>query len=259
AIAVGADGALYIADYGNARIRKVVGGVLSTIAGGGTAGSTPARQATFSTLFGVAVDNVTNDVYFADYSTHKVYRVTQSTDSTNGTLEVVAGTGSTGFNGDQSDATQATLWNPYQIHIRGDYLYIADSSNDRVRRVNIRVSPRPIETIAGTTSGGFSGDEDAAVVSKLSYPASVFADAAGDVYISDRSNQRIRKVTASNGKITTLIGDGTSGFGGDGMGGRGVVIRAEVASGGPNYRASEAGVQVQQSRWTIDLPGTSQS
>src|SRR5205823_4020452 len=219
--------------------------VLSTIAGGG-AGSTPAKQATFSQLLGVAIDTASNDdVYFADAGLHKVYRVVQAT----GTLEVVAGTGSTGFNGDQADATQATLYTPYQIHIRGDYLYIADMNNHRIRRVNIHVSPRPIDTIAGTTSGGFSGDGDAAVVTQLYNPSSVWTDTNGDVYISDRSNQRIRKLTTSTGKMSTVIGGGTSGFGGDGMGGRGVTIRADVASGGPNYRSVEVGVRVNPSAW----------
>ncbi|MBI2150793.1 MAG: hypothetical protein HYU27_09355, partial [Acidobacteria bacterium] len=175
AVAVGADGTLYVANNGYATIRKVVGGVISTLAGGGAATGTDAQKADFNDVRGVALDAATNDVYVSDHTAHKIWRVDQST----GAIELVAGTGTADFNGDQADAKQATLNYPLQLHIRGDYLYIADQNNHRIRRVNIRQTPRPIETIAGTTSAGYNGDGDAAVVSPLYSPGSVWTDGNG--------------------------------------------------------------------------------
>src|SRR5439155_16853923 len=127
-------------------------GKLTTIAGGGS-GATAALAASLSGPTGVAVDPVNDDVYIADYAGHKIYRVVQST----GAIEVVAGTGTAGFNGDQADATTAQLNRPNMLHFKGDYLYFAEGSNNRIRRVRltnggVALNPRPLDTIGGSST-----------------------------------------------------------------------------------------------------------
>ena len=179
-----------------------------------------------------------------------VWKLAQS-GSTAGQLVAIAGTGTAGYNGDQADATQAELYYPYHLSIHGNFLDIADSYNQRIRQVTTNLTPRPLVTVAGTTSGGFNGDGNAAIVSQLSYPSGMTTDSAGNLYIADQSNQRIREVLASNGTMQTLIGDGSTGYTGDGQPGRGVTITASVTSGGVNDLPVTIGVNVTQSQWRI--------
>ncbi len=256
---VAPDGTLYIADFDNARVRRVPAtgpnaGSLVTIAGG-SSGTTQALQATFGRISGVAVDPSNNDVYFADQDNNKVYRMTQPA----GALEVVAGTGATGFNGDQPDATQATLYTPAQLHIRGTSLYVADYNNQRIRRITLGTNPRPITTVAGSVNAGFSGDGDLAIVAQLNRPWGMWTDSSNNLYLGDRFNHRVREVTASDGKINTIIGNGNPGFDGDGLSGRGVTIHAEVGSGGPSYLPVDVGSRVNQSTWQITGVSSTQS
>jgi hypothetical protein len=98
------------------------------------------------------------------------------------------------------------------LHHLGN-IYIADQSNHRIRKVT--VSTGIISTIAGTGTSSYSGDNGAATSAALNYPCGVVLDAAGNVYIADSYNHRIRKVTISTGIITTFAGTGTSSYGGD--------------------------------------------
>ncbi|MFE2970402.1 RICIN domain-containing protein [Streptomyces sp. NPDC059340] len=210
-VAVDSAGAVYIADTNNHRIRKITAdGKISTIAGTGTAGFSgdggPATAARLHTPLGVAVDS-TGTLYFSDHVNHRVRKIT-----TDGKISTVAGTGVAGSQGDNGPAVSAQLNGPYAVAVDGTGdLYIADAANHRVRKVT---ADGKITTVAGTGTAGFGGDDGPAASAKLNFPLAVVVDTTGTLYISDYNNQRVRKVMA-DGKITTVAGTGTAGFGGD--------------------------------------------
>ena len=135
-----------------------------------------------------------------------------------GIITTVAGTCSTnsGFSGDGGAATSALLRSPQGVAVDlSGNIYIADTVNNRVRMVT--VSTGIITTIAGSsTSTGYSGDGDAATSASFYNPVGIALDSAGNIYIADCNNHRIRKVTVSTGIISTIAGTGTSGYAGDG-------------------------------------------
>ena len=116
----------------------------------------------------------------------------------------IAGTGTPGFSGDNGPAVAAQLSNPRGVAIDGaGNLFIADSDNHRVRRVD--AVTKAITTIAGTGTAGFNGDGISATTAQLDFPAAVAVDAAGNVFILDRGNQKLRKVSAGpSGLISTV-------------------------------------------------------
>lgn len=207
-----AAGNLYISDYNSNRIRKVnAAGVISTIAGNGTAGySGDGGQATAAEInmpSGITVDD-TGNVYIADWGNGRIRKV-----NTVGIISTVAGTGTAGFSGDGGPATAA------EINVGGDVafdgsgnMYICDDGNYRIRMVN---TAGIISTVAGTGVIGYSGDGGPATDAELSYPVGVCADAAGNIYISDNGSYTVRMVNTS-GIISTLAGTGTMGYTGDG-------------------------------------------
>ncbi len=209
-VAADAAGNLYIADSSNARIRMVDStGTISTIAGTGERGfggdGGPATEAQLNSPAGVAVDNLGN-LFIADG--HRIRKVDSS-----GTISTVAGTGERGFGGDGGPAVQAQLASPPAVAVDGaGNLYIADSGNNRIRMVD---STGTISTVAGTGERGFGGDGGPATEAQLNSPTGVALDGAGNLYIVDRNNHRIRKVDSS-GVISTIAGTGERGFGGDG-------------------------------------------
>ena len=154
----------------------------------------------------VTVDRSGN-VFFAD-SENIVLRL----DATTGVVTVVAGNAGAGFSGDNGAATGSELFFPAGVAVDATgNLYIADSYNSCVRKVSDGV----ITTVAGIgTDGGFSGDNGPATSARLYIPRGVAVDSAGDLYIADSENNRVRKV--SNGVIITVAGSGTAGFSGDG-------------------------------------------
>ncbi len=187
---------------------------ITTVAGTGTPAfggdGASAIAAQLHGNFGIAFDGSGN-LYIADTGNHRIRKVTLAT----GVISTVAGTGVSGFSGDGGAATAAKLNNPSGVVIdASDNIYIADQLNHRIRMVD--ASTGIINTVAGTGSAGFSGDGGAAVAAQLSRPYSVALDAAGDLYVADRSNSRVRKVTLSTGVISTVAGSGTVGFSGDG-------------------------------------------
>ncbi len=216
-VAVDGAGNIYICDNDNNRIRKVTAatGVISTIAGNGLAGFAgdggPATAARFTEPQNVAVDKDGN-VYVADAGNHRIRKINAS----NGTISTVAGAGAAGFGGDGGPATAAQLSGPFDVSVDMDgNLIICDTGNNRIRRVT--VSDGVINTIAGSGAPGFGGDGGPATAALIFVPASAVVDQAGNLYFSDRGNQRVRKVTAGSGVINTIAGVGLAGFNGDGL------------------------------------------
>ncbi|MBU2009857.1 MAG: hypothetical protein KJ624_08505 [Chloroflexi bacterium] len=205
---------LYIVDSGNNRVRRVdlAAGTISTFAGGGALSwgdGGPATAAQLNAPFGIVVDPVDQYLYIAEGAGHRVRRVDLAT----GTISTFAGTGVAGFAGDGSPATAAQLNTPQGVAIDSQNLYVVDSVNERVRRVDLATGV--ITTFAGTGVAGFSGDGGPATAAQLNSPR-FLAVASGYLYISDNSNQRVRGVDLATGTITTFAGTGVAGFSGDG-------------------------------------------
>ena len=182
----------------------------STAAGTGATGYSgdngAAASATLASPAAVAYDTNGN-LFLADRDNHVIREVVKSS----GNIVTVAGSGVPGFSGDGGAATSAQLDTPTGIAVDGSgNLYIADSHNNRIRKV----SGGTISTIAGIGTAGFFGDGATAVTAQLSLPQGVAVDGSGNVYIADTNNHRIRKVTGAT--ITTLAGTGDQGFSGDG-------------------------------------------
>jgi uncharacterized protein (TIGR03437 family) len=215
-VAVDGTGNLFIADYGNNRIRKVTpAGTISTVAGSGlnlgdTGDGGPATSAELDYPAGVAVDGAGN-LFFAEST--RIRKVTAA-----GIISTVAGNGTQGFSGDGGPATSAELDQPNAIAVdSAGNLFIADWENNRIRKVT---PAGIISTVAGNgplfpSGGGFSGDGGPATLAVLNEPESVAVDSAGNLFIADGDNSRVRRVTSA-GTISTVAGNGSWGFGGDG-------------------------------------------
>ncbi len=219
-LAFDGSGNLYIADINSNVVRKIsASGIISTIAGTGVSGySGDGGAATVANLnrpSGLAADG-TGNLYIADCSNNAIRKV-----SVTGIITTYAGTGGSGSSGDGGPATTAHVFQPFGVAADpAGNVYVAESPSNKVRKIT---PAGIISTFAGTGVSGFSGDGAAATVALLSNPAGVATDNAGNVYIADQFNYRIRKVSSA-GIITTIIGDGTPGYTGDG----GPAIAAEI-------------------------------
>ncbi|MGE5175134.1 MAG: hypothetical protein ACM3JJ_02060 [Hyphomicrobiales bacterium] len=195
-VAIAANGDLYIGDRSNNKIRRVVAatGVISTYAGTGSGGYSgdggPATSAKLKLPQGIHLTS-TGDLYVADAGNNVIRKI-----ATTGIITTFAGTGTAGYAGDGGPATAARLTAPESVHRMpsGD-IYIADTGNSVIRGVNPATGV--ITTVAGTGVAGFSGDGGPATAARLDTPRGVDVDPSGVFYISDRNNQRIRKVTGS--------------------------------------------------------------
>lgn len=216
-IAVDKQGNLYVWDSASSKVRKVnTAGTIVTVAGSGAPGYTgdggPATSASLfagGTISGLAVDDAGN-LYISDGQNHVVRQVDAS-----GIIRTVAGTGAPGFSGDGGAASAAQLDYPAGIALDSSgNLYIADSSNNRVRKVD---RAGVITTAAGNGNVSYSGDGVQAITTAVDRPEGVAVDGAGNLYISETSSSRVRKVDSS-GIITTVAGQTkkTNGFSGDG-------------------------------------------
>jgi len=216
-VTVDALGNLYIADMGNDCIRKVDReGVITTVAGNGIKGFNReggiATSVQLNTPWAVTAD-ATGNLYIADTLNHRIRKV-----DTDGILRTVAGSGPVGqnnggYSGDGGLATQARLNYPSDIAVDAEgNLYIADMFNLCIRKVDTNGL---ITTIAGNGTSGFSGDGGAATDAMISQIRGIDVDIAGNIYMTDYYNHRIRKIDIG-GIITTVAGNGTVGYSGDG-------------------------------------------
>ncbi|MBI2214822.1 MAG: hypothetical protein HYU52_14340 [Acidobacteria bacterium] len=203
-VAVDRAGNLYVADPSYRRIRRVdaVTGLASAYAGGGTGGKGdggPATKAGLGSVSGLAIDSLDNLFLIDDNSVRRIDAVTKI-------ITTVAGTASAaGFSGDGGPATAAKLFLPSDIRVDANgNLFIADSANNRIRRVDHLSGT--ITTVAGSGQFGFGGDGGAATAAKIWNPTSIAVDHMGNLYIADESNSRIRRVNAQTGVITTYAG-----------------------------------------------------
>lgn len=207
---------LYFTDVSNRRVRAVdlVTGVITTVAGGGSAANGdrgPARETALST-HPMRVMAKGNDLYISDALHHKIRRV----DAATGAISTVAGNGTESFSGDGGPATAAGLAEPHGARCDGEgNLFIADSRNHRIRRVDARTGL--IATVAGTGRAGYSGDGMPAVEADLSFPLAVALDTEDNLYIVDTDNNRIRRVDAATGRMSTVAGVGEIGSLEDGV------------------------------------------
>ncbi|MDE3087321.1 MAG: hypothetical protein KGJ77_11210, partial [Acidobacteriota bacterium] len=244
AIAVSAGGDLYITDSTNSVVRKIdSAGSQILIAGDGITGfagdGEAATDATLSDPVGVAVD-ASGDVFIADAGNNRVRVVAGSTGTifghavTAGDIYTVAGTGIAGDSGDAGPATEAQLNSPQELAVdsSGD-LFIADGGNARIRVVAAgtgtvfgqSVTADDIYTVAGTSTAGYGGDGGVATAAELANPTGLAFDTAGDLFIADFGNNRVRAVAAVDGTlfgqsvtaddIYTVAGTGTAGYSGD--------------------------------------------
>ena len=211
-MALDASGNLFITDTFNNRVRKVnTNGIITTVAGnGGSAGYSgdggPATNAKLGNPCDLAFD-ASGNLFFSDYYNSRIRKV-----DTNGIITTVAGNGTYGYSGDGGQATNASLAWPRGVTFdTSGNLLIADYRNNRVRKVN---TTGIITTVAG---GGTSypGDGGPATNASLYYPQGLALDAADNLFITDGSHNRVRKVDA-NGIITTVAGNGIAGYSGDG-------------------------------------------
>lgn len=199
-------------------------GLIVTIAGNGTAGyggdGGPATAASFYNPVDVVVDSSGN-VFVVDATNNRVRKLSAAT----GIITTVAGNGVDGFSGDGGPATSASLSYPSALALdsAGD-LFIADVNNGRVRRVDAVTGA--ITTVAGNGSFGYGGDGGPATSATLTYPFGLAVDVAGNLFLADQGNERIRRVDAATGIIRTVAGNGNFGYGGDGGGATAATLAA---------------------------------
>jgi len=184
--------------------------IINTTVGNGSPGFSgdggSGTSAQIDTVYGVAVD-ARGNAYIADSRNHRIRKIA------GGTITTVAGTGQEGFSGDGGTATSAQLSSPRDVAVDAQgNVYIADTGNCRIRKVT---PAGVISTVAGNGTAGFAGDGGPSASAQLSYPAGLAADSAGNLYIADSWNYRVRKITA-DGNIQTVAGNGSYGPYGDG-------------------------------------------
>jgi sugar lactone lactonase YvrE len=213
AVAIDTAGNLFISDTRDLRVRRVnSGGIISTFAGTGQRNFTggdggPATQAVLRAPHGLAIDKAGN-VLIADYGNNEVRRV-----DARGIITRIVGSAFPAGSGDGGLATDAALAHPRSAAVDGGgNVFISDWNNNRV----LKVTPSGIvTTVAGTRTPGFSGDGGPAAQAQLLAPHGIAVDAAGNVYITDQGNHRVRRVGV-DGVIKTIAGDGRTGSSGDG-------------------------------------------
>lgn len=208
-------GNIYISDAFNYRLRKVTSstGLISTIAGNGVVGysgdGSVATAAKLNGPYSTCIDNLGN-IYLSDWGNHVIRKVNLTTNI----ITTICGNAidGAGYNGDSIQASSALLSSPRKLLMdKFGYLYIADSDNHRLRKINLTTGI--IYTVAGNGNAGYLGDGGPAVFSSLNRPDGIAFDQIGNIIIVDVGNRRIRKISKTTGIITTISGNGISGYG----------------------------------------------
>jgi trimeric autotransporter adhesin len=208
---------IYFSDNFNHRIRKInTSGTITTIAGTGTAGSvgngTEATNAQFNSPHGLTIDAIGN-FYIADYNNNLVRKINSA-----GTITTIAGTGISGYSGDGGIATSAALNRPYGIVVDAfGNIFFSEYGNNCIRKISTSGIISTVAGVPATGTGSYNGDNISATTAKLSEPCGITLDGNGNLYIADGNNSRVRKVSpATNGVITTITGNGSNAYNGDG-------------------------------------------
>jgi sugar lactone lactonase YvrE len=222
-------GNLYVAERDNNRVVRIDGltGTVTTVAGNGTRGYSgdggPATLAGLGSAHDVALDSSGN-IYIADAYAHRIRKV----DARTGLISTLAGNGDQAFSGDQGLATNAALNFPQRVSIDDEgNVFVADTQNHRIRVV--ARSTGIITTFLGNGTAGNTGDGGPASDAQLNSPRGVCSDAAGNVYVADAYNHRIRRVDAGTGVISNFAGTGEPGFAGDGGPATGALLSHPVS------------------------------
>lgn len=212
-VAVDPAGNVYIAERADGRVRQInTKGYMYTIVGNGTLGFAgdggKGTSAELNAPLSVALDPSGN-LYISDSLNNRVRAVAGAG---SGNITTVAGNGGFSYSGDGGPGTHAQFNGPRAVATdAAGNLYIADTVNNVVRKVT---TGGTVSTIAGNGTAGFGGDNGAGTSAQLNQPVGVAVDSSGNVYIADTANSRVRKL--SGGTITTVAGNGTPGYGGDG-------------------------------------------
>jgi len=218
-IAVDSTGTVYVADYANSRIRKILStGEVSTLAGSGANSFSDGTgtNASFRNATGVAVDNSGN-LYVADYGSHRIRKIIIST----GDVSTIAGSGVGTFA--DGKGTSASFNYPQAISVDSSgNVYVADYNNNRIRK--IITSTGDVSTLAGSGANSFS--DGTGTNASFWFPSGVAVDSSGNVYVGDNANNRIRKITSTGG-VTTYAGNGTATF----VDGNALSVRISAARG----------------------------
>lgn len=228
-VAAAVNGDLYIADAGDHSIRRVEfpTGTITTVAGTGVPGSRGDGGLAIEARLNGPEDVFVapnGDLYIADTRNHAVRKVTAAT----GVISTVAGNRSPGAEGDGGPAVEARLSSPRAVAASeiGD-LYIADTGNNKVRRVSAATGN--IGTVAGTGAPGYSGDGARATAARLRAPEGVALGPNGDLYVADTGNHAVRRVALATGIMTGVAGTGAPGYSGDGAPATSALLESPVA------------------------------
>ena len=215
-IQVAEDETLYFTENARHVIRKITpDGIISTIAGtagveGFTGNGGPATQALIRSPRGLVLGE-DGSLYISEERNHSIRRIWPD-----GKIDLFAGNGTQGFSGDGDTALNAQFNFPnYTAMDKQGNMYVADSGNHRVRKIS---RTGFVETIAGNGQPGFFGDNGPAVDSIISIPSDIAVNDQGEIFFSDRGNARIRAID-STGQIRTVVGNGNTGFNGNGLAG----------------------------------------
>ncbi|MDD2699058.1 MAG: BspA family leucine-rich repeat surface protein, partial [Arcobacteraceae bacterium] len=201
-VAVDSSGNMYVADQANHRIRKIdTNGNVTTLAGSGISGFADGSSITaqFQNPLGVAVDSSGN-VFAIDSNNHRIRKI-----DTNGNVTTLAGNGISGFADGSSTTAQFKHPNGIAVDNSGN-VFVADELDHKIRKITPNGD---VTTLAGSGISGFA--DGSSTTAQFNHPRGVAVDSSGNVFVADMNNQKIRKID-QNGNVTTLAGNGISGF-----------------------------------------------